>query len=80
MNFTAFMKILSIVSDYYIENKCNKTTYCTAHNIFERILGWFKHILLNKKNTLLTQIYKHFKQWIRTKDDDLIRSYFRLTQ
>ena len=41
---------------------------------------WFKHILLNYKNTLLTQIYKHFKQWIKTKDDNLIKFFSRYIQ
>ena len=40
-------------------------------------IDWFKHILLNFKNTLLTQIYKHFKQWIRTKDNNLIKFFSR---
>jgi len=42
--------------------------------------GWLKHILLNYKNTLLTQIYKHLKQWIRTKDDNLIEFFSRYIQ
>jgi len=40
-------------------------------------IDWFKHILLNFKNKLFTQIYKHFKQWIRTKDNNLIEFFSR---
>jgi len=40
-------------------------------------IDWFKHILLHFKNTLFTQIYKHFKQWIRTKDNNLIEFFSR---
>jgi len=43
-------------------------------------IDWFKHILLTFKNTLLTQIYKHFKQWIRTKDNNLIKFFSRYIQ
>ena len=42
--------------------------------------NWFKRILLNYKITLLTQIYKHFKQWMRTKDDNLIAFFARYIQ
>jgi len=59
-----------------------KATQAVSHSADIANNNWFKHILLlqNYKITLLTQIYKYFKQWMRTKDDNLIEFFSRYIQ
>jgi len=67
----------------FLDKKSKNTTTTKQKSNIKTLAGagdWFKHILLNYKDTLLTQIYKHVKQWIGTKDDDLIEFFSRYIQ